>query len=83
MINPLLRERVRFLKENEEGKDSMCDIMEQLMEKRCRNDMIELAREALAKEKYSLQEISELFKLPLSTIQELASSMPESKSEQG
>ena len=81
MINPLLRERVRFLKENEEGKDSMCDIMEQLMEKRCRNDMIELAREALAKEKYSLQEISELFKLPLSTIQELASSMSESKQE--
>ena len=74
---------IHSLKDKEEGKNSMCDIMENLMEKRSRNDMIELAREALAKEKYSLQEISELFKLPLSTVQELASSMPESKSEQG
>ena len=82
MINPLLRERVRFLKENEEGKDSMCDIMENMMEKRTTNVKNELVKEALAKDRYSLREISELFKVPLSTVQELASSMTDSKVKQ-
>ena len=82
MINPLLRERVRFLKENEGGKDKMCDIMENLMEKRYKEGRIELAKEAISKGDLSLERIAELFKIPLSTVQELASSMPESKSEQ-
>ena len=61
----------------------MCDIMEQLMEKRCREGLIELAKKAIAEGDLSLEKIADLFKLPLSTIQELASSMPEFKSEQG
>jgi predicted HTH domain antitoxin len=59
----------------------MCDIMEQLMEKRCREELIELAKKAIAEGDLSLEKIADLFKLPLSTIQELASSMSESKQE--
>ncbi len=59
----------------------MCDIMENLMEKRSRNDRTELAKEAIAEGELSLEKIAKLFKLPLSTVQELASSMHESKAE--
>ena len=82
MINPLLRERVRFLKENEGGKDSMCEIMENLMEKRSRNDRIECARKAIKEGKNSIEDISRILDIPLSTVQELASSMTDSKAKQ-
>ena len=82
MINPLLRERVRFLKENEGGKDSMCDIMENLMEKRSRNDRIEFAKQAIAEGELSLESIAKVLHLSLATVQELASSMQSSKAKQ-
>ena len=51
---------------------NMCEIIERLMEKRSRNDRIECAKTAIADNKYPLEDLARLFKLPLSTIEELA-----------
>ena len=59
----------------------MCEIMENLMEKRSRNDRIECARKAIKEGKNSIEDISRILDLPLSTVQELASSMHKTKSE--
>ena len=74
--------RVHSLKNDEEGEDSMCEIMENLMEKRSRNDRIASAKELIALGKNSLEEIAKVLHLPLSTVQELASSMTDSKAKQ-
>ena len=74
--------RVHSLKNDEEGEDSMCEIMENLMEKRSRNDRIECARKAIKEGKNSIEDISRILDLPLSTVQELASSMTDSKAKQ-
>ena len=52
--------------------------MEKLVEKR----FIELARKAIKEGKYPIEDISRILDLPLSTVQELASSMTDSKAEQ-
>ena len=70
--------RVHSLKNDEEGEDSICEIMEKLVEKR----FIELARKAIKEGKYPIEDISRILDLPLSTVQELASSMTDSKAEQ-
>ena len=67
MLNPLLRERVRYLKETEGGRESMC----QIMENRITEEKIELAKKAIARGKHSAEEIAEDFELPLPFIQEL------------
>ena len=69
---------VNSLKDKEEGEDSMCEIMENLMEKR----RIDLARKAIKEGKNSIEDISRILDLPLSTVQELASSMTDSKVKQ-
>ena len=69
---------VNSLKDKEEGEDSMCEIMENLMEKR----RIDLARKAIKEGKNSIEDISRILDLPLSTVQELASSMTDSKAKQ-
>jgi hypothetical protein len=68
IINPLLRERVKFLKETEGGKEYMCEIMEN----RITEEKIELAKKAIARGKHSLEEIAEDFELPLAFVQELS-----------
>ncbi len=60
IINPLLRDRVRYLKK-EEGKESKCDIMENLMDKRSKNDRIECATVAIADGKLPLETIALYF----------------------
>ena len=59
----------------------MCEIMENLMEKRATKVKNEIAKKAIADGELSLEKIAELFDLPLSTVQELASSMHKTKSE--
>ena len=56
----------------------MCEIIERLMEKRSRNDRIECAKTAIADNKYPLEDLARLFKLPLSTIEELAETQKKS-----
>ena len=72
---------VNSLKDKEEGEDGMCEIMENLMEKRATKVKNEIAKKAIADGELSLEKIAELFDLPLSTVQELASSMHKTKSE--
>lgn len=68
IINPLLRERVHYLKETEGGREEMC----QIMENRINEEKIELAKKAIARGKLSLEEIAETLSLPLAFVQELA-----------
>ena len=56
----------------------MCDIMENLMDKRSRKDRIECAMVAIADGKLPLETIALYFKLPLATVQELAATQKKS-----
>ena len=68
ILNPLLRERVYYLKETEGGREEVC----QIMEKRITEEKIALAKKAIARGKHSLEEIAEDFELPLAFVEELA-----------
>ncbi len=56
LINSLLRDRGRYLK-----KESKCDIMENLMDKRSKNDRIECTTVAIADGKLPLETIALYF----------------------
>ena len=68
IINPVLRERVRYLKETEGGRKEMCEIMENLINE----EKIELAKNAIAKGNLSVEEIADVLDLPLTLVRELA-----------
>ena len=70
MINPILRERGRYLKREEEGKKTMCDIMEN----RIRERQIESAKVLVSDGIYSPEDIARIMKLPLATVRKLANS---------
>ena len=70
ILNPLLRERVKYLKETDGGREEMCEIME----RRINEEKEELARKAIQKGVLSLEEIADVLELPLSFVQELADS---------
>ncbi len=71
IINPVLRERVEYLKGTEGGHETMCDIMERRIQER----NLEAAKRLIAIGKLSSEDISKGLELPLSTVEELASSM--------
>ena len=68
IINPLLKERVKYLKETEGGRNQMCAIMEN----RLNEEKIELAKQAIKRGKLSLEDIAETIGLPLAFVEELA-----------
>ena len=72
MINPLLRERVHYLKDTEGGREEMC----QIMENRINEEKIELAKKAIARGDLSLEQIARTLSLPLAFVQELAHPNP-------
>ena len=53
----------------------MCDVMKE----RIREEMLDLAREAIIRGKYPLEEIAGLFQLPLSDIEALEREISEEK----
>ena len=53
----------------------MCDVMKE----RIREDRLDLAREAIIRGKYPLEEIAEIFELPLSDIEVLEREVSEEK----
>jgi hypothetical protein len=53
----------------------MCDVMKE----RIREDRLDLAREAIIRGKYPLEEIAEIFELPLSDIENLEREISEEK----
>ena len=72
IITPLLRDRVCYLKKKEEGKKTMCELVQNLMNEQSRDDRIECAKTAIADGKLPLETIALYFNLPLSTIEKLA-----------
>lgn len=70
ILNPILRERVRILKETEGGREAVC----QIIENRINEEKIELAKEAIAKGELTLNQIADVLKLPLAFVEELAKS---------
>lgn len=83
IVNPLLAEEVRYLKETEGGRSQMCKLLEEM-----RNEAAEKATEKatveatynkavstalkMLKKGYSIEEIAEITDLPLEEVQELA-----------
>ena len=72
IISPILRERVRVLKETEGGRQEVC----QIMENRINEEKIELAKDAIKKGSLTLEQIADVLKLPLAFVQELAKNTP-------
>ncbi len=68
IINPVLKERVRYLKQTEGGRDEMCKIMENMINE----EKIELAKEAIKKGSFTLEQIADILNLPLEFVQELS-----------
>lgn len=76
ILNPVLRERVRYLKESKGGTIEMCELVEEYAEKKAKRRVmqvkIENARKLIALNKLTLQEIAESLDIPLTTVEELA-----------
>ena len=68
ILNPILRDRVRVLKETEGGRQEVCKIMEN----RINEEKIELAKNAIRKGKWSLEDIATMLDMPLPFVEELA-----------
>ena len=68
IINPLLRERVKYLKETDGGREKMCELMENWINE----EKIELAKKALAKGDLTIEQIADVLELPQAFVQELA-----------
>ena len=76
MVNPLLAEEVRYLKETEGGRSQMCRLLEEMRneaaEKAKAEGKISTALNMLARGRDSIEEIAELTELPLEEVQKLA-----------
>ncbi len=57
----------------------MCEIMERKVKERWNEEKMRLAKKAITKNEYSLDKISDLYDLPLSTVEEIAASMQKKK----
>ncbi len=72
ILNPLLKERVHYLKETEGGNQKMCKIMENYVEDRMQEEKLDQAKRAIQRGKLSLADIAETLGLPLGVVKELA-----------
>ena len=66
--NPLLKDRVKYLKETVGDRKEMCEIMEN----RINEEKIELAKKAIALGELTLAQIAKTLQLPLAFVEELA-----------
>jgi len=72
IVNPLLAEEVRYLKETEGGRSQMCKAMEEMRKEAVHKNTVELALKMLARGRDSLEEIAEMTGLPLDEVRKLA-----------
>ncbi len=76
MFYPELAKQVKFFKETEGGQKIMCQIFEDLAEKRAEERVIEekkaFARRMLARGKLTIEEIAEDADLPLEVVRDMA-----------
>ena len=76
MVNPLLAEEVRYLKETEGGRSQMSRILEEMRneaaEKAKEEEKVNTALKMLARKRDSIEEIAEITGLSLEEVQKLA-----------
>lgn len=72
MFYPELAKQVRYFKETEGGREIVCQIFEELAEKRVTKEKKAFARRLIARGKQTLEEIAEDTDLPLEEIKTLA-----------
>ena len=75
MINEVLRDRVRELKEETGGRKTMCDIVDKLCEERANERTTENIRGLVADGSFPLEKIANALKVPLSEVQRIAEEM--------
>ena len=84
ILNPVLRERVRYLKESEGGTIEMCELVEEYAEKKAKRYAAERemqvklknAKNFIETTNLSLEDIARCVELPLATVEELAQGRP-------
>ena len=72
ILNPVLRERVRYLKESKGGNAEMCELVEEYAEKKAKRKKREIAKNFINNTNLSLEEIAKCVELPLATVKELS-----------
>ena len=80
ILNPVLREQVRYLKESKEGNAEMCELVEEYAEKKAKRYAeerkmqvkLELPKNLIDNTNLSLEDIAKNVKLPLATVEELS-----------
>jgi len=72
MFYPILAKQVKYFKETEGGQEIMCQVFEDLAEKRVMEEKKALARRLIARGKQTLEEIAEDTDLSLEEVKELA-----------
>lgn len=79
IVDPLLAEEVRYLKETEGGRSQMCKLLEEMRNEATEKATVEATYNKavstalkMLKKGYSIEEIAEITDLPLEEVQELA-----------
>jgi len=72
MFYPILAKQVKYFKETEGGQEIMCQVFEDLAEKRVTEEKRAFARRLIARGKQTLEEIAEDTDLPIEEVRELA-----------
>lgn len=72
MFYPVLARQVKFFKETEGGQEIMCQVFEELAEKRVIEEKKESARRMIVKGKLTVEEIAEYTDLSVEEVRELA-----------
>lgn len=72
MFHPALARQVKFFKETEGGREIMCQIIEELAEKRAMEEKEAAARRMIASGKLTVEEIAEFAGLPIEFVRNLA-----------
>ncbi len=71
----VLANRVKYFKEDKEGVNDMCRIMEELREETSRKEKIKFANNLISEGSFSFEKISKLAGLPVKEVEKLASGM--------
>ena len=78
-IRQISRNRKKSKRHQKTGGEDMCEIIEKLVREGIMEARLDLARKAIIRGKYPLEEIAELFHLPLSDIEALARDVSEER----
>lgn len=72
MFYPILAKQVRYFKETEGSQETMCQVFEDLAEKRVTEEKKAFARRLIVRGKQTLEEIAEDAELPIEVVRDLA-----------